>query len=259
MYKPINNHQDLADFQEDITKISVWFSCNLLQANAKKTKAMIISTRNNPYPDLLLYLNNQPIDRVTDIIFLGIHISCKLNWNIHIDVLCKKARRMIGMIHRNFHLAPQHLRRTLYTSLVRPALEYSSSTWHPLTKTQTNRLESVQRFACRVILQSWDLDHDSLLSQTNLPSLEVRRDSFTVRHVFKILAGLSSAPNVFTPHSRSNSRCNHSRALYPPFSRLTLCQRSFFHLGPLLWNELPENVVCSPTLSAFKAAVKALQ
>ena len=33
-------------------------------------------------------------------------------------------------------------------------------------------------------------------------------------------------------------------------------QRSFFHLGPKLWNKLPENVASCVTLPAFKAAVK---
>ena len=128
--------------------------------------------------------------------------------------------------------------------------------------TLTNRSESVQRFACRVILQSWNLEHDDLLSRTPLPTLESRRDCSTVVHVFKILAGVSSAPNVFIPHTGSDSRRNQSCALYIPFSRLMhvmLCQRSFFHLGPKLWNKLPENVVSSVTLPAFKAAVKTIR
>ena len=159
-------------------------------------------------------------------------------------------------IHRNFYLAPENLRHTLYITLVRPILEYSCATWHPFNKTLTNCLEPVQIFACRVILQCWNFEHDDILSRTSLPTLGARRDCSTVVLVFKTLAGLSSAPNVFIPHTRSDSRLNHSRVLYLyiPFSRLTLCQRSFFHLGPKLWNKLPENVASCVTLPTFKAA-----
>lgn len=258
LYKPIKNHQDIINFQADINKIHEWFSFNFLQANAKKTKAMVISTKLNPYPDLQLYLNDQPIEMVKDITFLGIHITSKLSWNCHIDAICKKSRKIIGLIHRNFHSAPVYIRYSLYISLVRPILEYSCVTLHPLNKSLTNRLESVQRFACRVILQSWNLSAEDLLSFTSLQTLEGRRDSFTVRHVYKILAGLSSSPNLFIPHSRSSSRCNHSRALYPPFRRLTLCQRSFFHHGPKLWNNLPDSVVSASSLHIFKTAVNSL-
>ena len=107
---------------------------------------MVISTKHNPYPELQLHLSNQAIERVNDITFLGIRISAKLSWNIHIDVICKKACRTISLIHRNFHLAPGHLRHTLYITLVHPILEYSYATWHYLNKTLTNHLESVQRF-----------------------------------------------------------------------------------------------------------------
>ena len=106
---------------------------------------MAIYTKHNPYPELKLHLNNQAIERVNDITFIGIRISVKLSWNIHIDVICKKARRIIGLIHRNFHLAPEHLRHILYINLVCPILEYSCATLHPLNKTLTNRSESVQR------------------------------------------------------------------------------------------------------------------
>ena len=181
---------------------------------------MVISTKYNPY-QLQLHLNNQAIERVNDITFLGIHISAKLSWNIHIDVICKKARRINGLIHRNFHLAPEHFRHTLYISLVRPILEYSCATWHSLNKTLTNRLESVQRFTCQVILHSWNLEHDDLLSRTSLPTLEARRECSTVVQVFQILDGLSSAPNIFNPHTRSDSRRYHSHALYIPFSGAT--------------------------------------
>ena len=180
LYKTINSNQDLLNFQNDINKIFDWFSVNFLQANAKKTKFMIASTKQNLHPNLQLHMSNQLIDRVTSITFLGIHISSKLSWNIHIDTICKKARKIIGLIHRNFHLASQNLRRAFYISLVRPILEYGSSVWHPLTKTLTNRLEAVQRFACRVILQSGNLELDALFTQTNIPALEVRRDFFTL-------------------------------------------------------------------------------
>ena len=92
---------------------------------------------------------------------------------------------------------PEHLHHTLYITLVCPILEYSCDTWHPLSKTLTNHLESVQRFACPVILQSWNLEHDDLLSHTSLPTLEACRDcAATVVYVFKISSGHSSAPNV---------------------------------------------------------------
>ena len=80
----INPRHDFEVFQEDINKIYDWFTKNFLQANAKKTKAMVISTKHNPYPDLQFHLNNQAIERVKEVLHprpvfgLFVHFSQKL-------------------------------------------------------------------------------------------------------------------------------------------------------------------------------------
>ena len=58
VYKPIDSKHDFEAFQGDINKIYDWFTTNFLQANAMKTKAMVISTKHNQYPDLQLHHNN---------------------------------------------------------------------------------------------------------------------------------------------------------------------------------------------------------
>ena len=37
---------------------------------------------------------------------ISFRITNKLSWNIHVDTPCKKARKIIGFIHRAFHSAP---------------------------------------------------------------------------------------------------------------------------------------------------------
>ena len=60
---------------------------------------------------------------------------------------------------------------TLYTSLVRPYLEYACPVWSPHLAKDINALEKVQRFACRVALGTWGLSSDQLLIRTGLPTL----------------------------------------------------------------------------------------
>lgn len=256
LYKPIIDSADLVSFQSDINTIHDWFCCNHLTANASKTKVMVISTKKDPFPNLNLLLNNQPIERVSSAKFLGIWITDRLSWNLHIENICSKARKTIGFLHRSFQSAPISTRRTLYLALVRPILEYGSTTWHPLNKSLTNRLESTQRFACRVILQSWNLSHDDLLLDTNLPLLSKRRDIATLCHMYKILHNLCSSPNPYTPHPRTSLRNLNSCAVKPPFCRLTLSQKSFYPYAPTLWNYLPEDIVKARSLQSFKLAIQ---
>ena len=217
---------------------------------------MVISTKKDPFSNICLSMNNQVIERVSSVKFLGIYISDTLSWNEHVDYVCKKARKIIGYIHRAFNSASPVTRRLLYLALVQPILEYSSISWHPLNITLTNRLESTLRFACRVILQSWKLSHENLLLKADLPRLSKRRDIANLCHIFKIINHLCSSPNHFKPHPRPTLRNLNTLSLDTPFCRLTLSQRSFYTYTPTLWNYLPEEIVNCATLPAFKTALR---
>ena len=65
----------------------------------------------------------------------------------------------------------------LYLALVWPILEYGSTMWHSLNKALPNCFESCQRFACRVIIQSWKASYEDLLLKVNLPPLYKHRTS----------------------------------------------------------------------------------
>ena len=119
----------------------------------------------------------------------------------------------------------------------------TSTTWHPLNIKLTNRIESMQRFACRVILQQWKLSHDELLQESDLPAK--RCDVATLCHLFKIFHGLCSSPNPYSPHPRPSLRHLNSCAVGPSFCRLSLSKTSFYPYAPTLWNYLPEAVVKS--------------
>ena len=56
LYKPLFQSSDLSDFQADI--INSWFCSNQLTTNASKTKSMVISSKKDPFPDMILHLNN---------------------------------------------------------------------------------------------------------------------------------------------------------------------------------------------------------
>jgi hypothetical protein len=59
----------------------------------------------------------------------------KMNFSEHIDVMVGKAFAILGFIRRlSFEFTNPYTLRSLYTSLVRPELEYASCVWaHSIT------------------------------------------------------------------------------------------------------------------------------
>lgn len=75
----------------------------------------------------------------------------------------------------------------LYTTFVRPHVEYASAVWSPHYKVDVEGLEKGQRFAIRVCLGQWELTHEELLSVSGLPTLKSRRTVARLCYLFKIL------------------------------------------------------------------------
>ena len=125
----------------------------------------------------------------------------------------------------------------LYTTLVRPHLEYACPVWAPYTRKDTELLESVQRFACKMATHCWNSSYEELLAHTDLPTLERRRLHLKLSHLYKIVHHQSFFPNgivslrafttQFSLRSFSNSTatfCTYSIIL--PF----FCASYYFNL-----------------------------
>ena len=82
----------------------------------------------------------------------------------------------------------------LYNSLVRSILEYSSVTYGPmLTKSQSNRLEQVQK-RCLRIMFGYLKTYQDLLSESGLETLKHRREKALTRFLDKTLKNPNYAP-----------------------------------------------------------------
>ena len=96
--------------------------------------------------------------------YLRVIISSDLSWSQHIEGICSKAREIIGMLYRRYYqYADSSTLLKLYTSLVRPHVEYAAPVWDPSTVQDIQHLESVQKFALRVSSKQWDLGYSELL------------------------------------------------------------------------------------------------
>ena len=85
--------------------------------------------------------------------------------------------------------------KQLYLSLVQPHLEYTCQLWDPYTQNDTNKLESVQNFALKLVSHRWDASYEELTRLMNVPMLSERRLHLKLVQVYKILHGLCDFPD----------------------------------------------------------------
>ena len=64
--------------------------------------------------EVVLNMNDTPIERVSNFDFLGLTLNEHLNWKPHIDKIANKISRSIGILNRQKHFIPLHSKLHIY-------------------------------------------------------------------------------------------------------------------------------------------------
>ena len=147
--------------------------------------------------------------------------------------------------------------RLLFTSLVRPHLEYGNVVWHPYLKRDIELLEGVQHRATRMVPGFAKLTYEERLKRMKLPTLVYRRARGDAIEVFKYLHNIyrvdSSHLLPLRDVERLGMRTRGHRLMLLKRDCSGLLRQNFFSMRVVnMWNGLPDSVVMSPTVNCFK-------
>ena len=259
LYHIIAKEADYEVLQTAISLIEGWSILNFLTFNISKCKYMVISRKPSPIqPPTQLQLHGKPLHMVESYKYLGLLLSSNMSWSAHIESICGKARKILGLLYRRFHSStdPNTIKH-LYLSLVRPHLEYACQVWDPHLVKDKSRLENVQKFGLRIAARQWDAGYDDLLQLFDLPTLEERRTHLKLGLLFKIIHKLCYFPSV--PSLRENPRnlrTLHSQQIEMPLARTSSYHYSFFPDTIRTWNLLDNSCVTANSYASFMKHLK---
>ena len=198
--------------QRDLDALMDWGSTWGMKFNAKKCNIMRVSRSRKPLQHFYS-LGSEILQEVSDAKYLGIQIDNKLDWNKHISTVAARGQSKLAFLNRNLKGCPKKLRDTAYISLIRPALEYSCSVWHPHKKSNKDKIEKVQRRAARFVSNNFrrKASVSEMLHNLGWQSLDSRRQDQRLVLFYKIINGLASVEteDILTP-ADSRTRKNHS-------------------------------------------------
>ena len=183
--------------QNHLQHVSEWLDSNHFTLNMTKTSCIMLSNKKCKLPSTVeLTGHNIPITQSLQI--LGITIDSKLSFTPHCNKACSSASSLLYAFRRIRHLLTTPQATLLYTSVIRPRLEYCSTLLIGTAQANIDKLEKCQNKAIRIIYKIPQRTHTGFsVTQARealeLPSLTRRRNS----RIEKIIA-LANNPSTTT-------------------------------------------------------------
>lgn len=201
IFLEVTTVEDCLRLQGTLDSIMEWCKLNEMDLNVGKC-AVLTYSRNSRLIPFNYNLHNITLNRVTKFKDLGVIMSSNLSPGDHIDYICAKANSLLGFLFRtskDFY-SPKTL-ITLFKTLVRPVLEYSSVVWCPY---QLNHIDSLERLQTRVIrlagmklgFQYLEVPVDALRDSLGLHHLAMRRKMADLLLLHKLINGGADCPEL---------------------------------------------------------------
>ncbi|MEW8548773.1 MAG: hypothetical protein AB2693_35180, partial [Candidatus Thiodiazotropha sp.] len=241
----------------DLSKIHQWATKWLVKFNPAKSESVIFSRKHvKPYHPSVS-LNQKQIIEVASHKHLGLVFSNDCSWHEHLEYIKAKAWSRINIMRRlKFKLDRRSL-QTIYFSFIRPLLEYADVVWDNCTQYEVNDLEKIQNEAARIVSGATKLvSINSLLLETGWETLSSRRKKHKLQLFYKMQNDLSpdylSSLVPPTVGSTLSYPLRNSTNLQTVRAKSQLYFNSFLPSVIRDWNELPEEIRASTSLSTFK-------
>lgn len=250
---------------EELSSVAHWFQLNKLTLNVKKCNFMIFCNTNKYYPRELakILINGVEILQVQSTKFLGVMLDERLNWSTHIDLVCKRSTKMLGILRKVCPLIHSSAYLTLYYSFLFPYINYCNIVWAATYPTYLKKLFILQKRFLRMISHSSRYAPSApIFSKYQLLPIDKVNVFQTCLFLHKFIYRKQDLTfnNFFIStsdvHTYQTRLCNSS--LFLPFSRTSSHQFNISFRGPKLWNKLSLSLRSMPSYFLFKMQLKAL-
>ena len=198
---------------------------------------MLITTKLSE--PLNIYIDNEPIEQVKSIKYLGIIIQENLKWNDYLRQLCKSVAYKIYCLGKLRKFLNMSLLNTIYKSTIQPCLDYGISVWGNCPNKLKLPLLRLQKRAARHVTSNYDYINTSgldLMKNLSWQKIDDRRDYFLSTLMYQCINGLAPSRlcneiEMYFDRHGINIRNANSLNVIPPKPNTQLYCQSFKYAG----------------------------
>ena len=212
-------------------KLFSWFANNQMKANDDKCHLILSS----PEDDIAFQIENSTIKCSKVKKLLGVHIDYKLEFDTHVETICKKAHRKLNALSRIKNYMELPKRRILMNAFFKTQFNYCPVIWMNHSRGLNNKINRLHERCLRIIYNDKRSNFEELLNKDNSVSIHHHNIQALAIELYKVVNDMS--PEVISEvfHIRDtpyyNLR-NNSQFLTYPIHSVYNGTESASYLGP---------------------------
>ena len=164
---------------------------NHMIASPDKFKAIILDKQKSDFSNTKISVNNENLEIVPSVKLLGIQIDSQLNFNMHINNICKSAANQLNaLIKLNCFLGIDE-KKVLVNSFVLSNFNYCPLVLFISSTKSWKKIENLQKTALRFLLNDYESSDEKLLEKSDKSTINLRSHRSLCLEVFKTIYGLN--------------------------------------------------------------------
>ena len=237
--------------QSEVWKANIWYTENGMIVNPGKHHAMVLGFTDHQFS----FTTKDSLD------LLGMTIDSQLNFDKQVSLICKKSQQSTECLIRFCKFLNTSTMLKLYNAFVLPHFQDCSVVWHFCSFRNSEKLESFNKRALRVVFNDMESTYSQLLDRaatTSLNNLRVQNMFIAIHKCEHISFYPAYLKDLSTLRQTVYSfRGTDILSLYRPTST-SYGLHSFKYCTCKSWNSLPENIRTESTLAGFKRLIRTI-
>ena len=243
------------DLLNDLEILNSWFYENYMILNPQKCDFMYLGK--SKFDQEITY-NNTKLDSTSSKDLLGVTIDQNLDFNAHINNICKKAGRKLNALSRLSMQLTDRQKLLLFNSFIQGQFNYCPLIWMFCTRTANRKINKLHERSLRLCYNNYNSTFDNLLKINNGLKIHSKNIHKLVLEIYKNLNGLAPpiVKDIFTVINNHYNLRNFRELKCQNIKTLKHGLNTVSYKGPQLWQLVPESIKLSKTSTIFKDRIK---
>ena len=264
LYISLQDSNSITVLQQCVEAAYDWFGRNGLALNPSKTEALIVGTSarlRHEAPIASVNMAGAGIKIAESVKSLGVTIDCSLNFNKHVDGICRSSGYHIRALRHIRKYIDCDSAKSVACALVGARIDYCNSILHGTSQCNIDKLQRLQNSLARAVVGSGRTEPVTpILARLHWLPIKDRIQYKIALLTHKVLTNnqpeyLADLIHYYQPQRQLRSASH--RLLHCPTPRTVFGSRAFCFSAPKVWNSLPHDLIDNQlTLASFKRSLK---